>query len=111
MPGIASPPVLGVEPPAPDSMLGAMATLPLPDVDPYEAEPLHERLFERHAIEVPAFPWPVPAALEGDRPPSGGYIRISAQLYNEPADYDRLAEALAQELRGGQALERRVPHA
>jgi isopenicillin-N epimerase len=86
---------LGVPAPAPDGMLGSMASVPLPDspcgtaVNPGDVDPLHHCLFERHRLEVPVFPWPAPPRR---------LVRVSAHLYNQPADYDRLAEALAQEL-------------
>jgi isopenicillin-N epimerase len=85
---------LGIDPPAPDSMLGAMAALPLDRVpDEAAARELGRRLLDEHRIEVPVGPWPVRAArAEGAEPRI--LIRISAQRYNEPADYDRLAEAL-----------------
>lgn len=82
---------LGVPPPCPDTMIGALAAIPLPDATrPASAsaprrDPLQEALFERFGIEVPVALWPAaPKRL----------IRISAQLYNTPADYDRLAAAL-----------------
>ena len=54
---------LGVPPPAPDPMLGAMAAMPLPWVpDEEAAEVLQRRLFDEEAIEVPIGRWPVPAA-------------------------------------------------
>jgi isopenicillin-N epimerase len=85
---------LGIDPPAPDSMLGAMAALPLERVpDEAAARELGRRLLEEHRIQVPVGPWPVRAArAEGVEPRI--VIRISAQRYNEPADYDRLVEAL-----------------
>ncbi|HYC91994.1 MAG TPA: aminotransferase class V-fold PLP-dependent enzyme [Thermoanaerobaculia bacterium] len=73
---------LGVEPPAPDSMLGAMAAVPLPDGD---AEPLQDALLFEHGIEVPLMPWPAPPKR---------LLRISAQVYNVFEDYEKLAEAL-----------------
>ena len=85
---------LHVAPPAPDAMIGALAALPLPPGDPtplaaLDIEPLQQRLFDRHAIEVPVVPWP--------RPPHR-LLRISAFLHNTLADYDRLAHALRAEL-------------
>lgn len=71
---------LGIDPPAPGEMLGAMAAVPLPDGT--EGDKLQDALLFEHHIEVPVMPWPRPL------------LRISAQLYNEPADYERLAEAL-----------------
>lgn len=74
---------LQLEKPAPDEMLGAMASLILPDGD---GEALQNRLLFEHGIEVPVMPWP------------GRVLRISAQLYNSFADYAKLAEALRTEL-------------
>lgn len=82
---------LGVPAPAPDAMLGSLASLPLPPGAPVPpspalyADPLQVALFERHRIEVPVAPWPAPPQR---------LIRISAQIYNTPAEYDALAEAL-----------------
>ena len=62
---------LDIEPPAPDSMIGSMATLPLPwvDADDDAAERLHDRLAAEDRIQVPIGVWPVPAArTEGVRP-------------------------------------------
>jgi isopenicillin-N epimerase len=88
----------GVPSPAPDDMLGSMATLPLPDVPDQRAATLLQQVLERaDGIQVPIGPFPVRAAWAGDRPPAIT-IRISAQLYNEPADYDRLADALVRRL-------------
>jgi isopenicillin-N epimerase len=85
---------LGIDPPAPDSMLGSMAALPLARVpDEAAATELGRRLLGEHRIQVPVGPWPVRAA-RADRVDPRILIRISAQRYNEPADYDRLAEAL-----------------
>ena len=85
---------LEIDPPAPDSMLGSMAALPLDRVpDEAAARELGRRLLDEHRIQVPVGPWPVRAARAEDAEPRI-LIRISAQRYNEPADYDRLAEAL-----------------
>jgi isopenicillin-N epimerase len=79
---------LGVPLPCPDALLGSLAALPLPDAGrpaPPRRDALQALLFERFAIEVPVIPWPAsPRRL----------IRISCQLYNHDADYDRLADAL-----------------
>jgi len=73
---------LGIERPAPDNMLGSMAAIPLPDGN---GEPLQDALLEQYRIEVPIAPWPyAPKRV----------LRISAQLYNEVSDYEKLAEAL-----------------
>jgi isopenicillin-N epimerase len=81
---------LDVAPPCPDSMLGSMATLPLParfqgrpkagKIDPEQL-----RLYDEFGIEVPFF---------RIGRPENRYFRISAQLYNSLGDYERLAEAL-----------------
>ena len=72
---------LGVASPAPDHLLGSMAALPLPDGD----ESLHDVLLDRFNIEVPVTTWPHPPKR---------VIRVSAQIYNEVEDYEKLAEAL-----------------
>lgn len=86
---------LEIEPPAPDAMLGAMAAVPLPDGDPAagpgtDGDPLHDVLFFKHAIEVPVMQWPqAPKRI----------LRVSAQLYNELPEYEKLAAAVTAELR------------
>jgi isopenicillin-N epimerase len=79
---------LGVEVPCPDSMIGSMAALPLsPGPRPAgdQEDPLHDALLERYRIEVPVQSWPGSP---------GRALRISAQLHNELAQYERLAAAL-----------------
>jgi isopenicillin-N epimerase len=74
----------------PESMIGTMATIPLPErlgSTADDAVALRDRLLHEHAIEVHLAAWK--GRLQ---------VRISAQIYNEPADYDRLAEAVEQEL-------------
>lgn len=79
-----------VEHVAPESMIGSMAVVQLPDGHSDEApalygDPLQDMLLERYSIEVPVIPWPyAPRRL----------LRISAQLYNTHDDYRALAEAL-----------------
>ena len=90
---------LGIEAPAPSSMLGSMAALPLASVsDDDAAEALATRLREDDRIEVPVGGWPARAA-RSEGVAQTTLIRISAQRYNELADYERLAEALTQRLR------------
>jgi isopenicillin-N epimerase len=87
---------LGLDPPAPDSMLGSMAALPLaiPGVeDDASADAFRRALAAEDGIQVPVGGWPVPAARAADVAP-GTLIRISAQRYNEPADFEQLARAL-----------------
>ena len=88
---------LGSALPAPDSMIGSLATVPVPDaieqapVGLLQFDSLQENLFHRHRIEVPIIPFPRwPRRL----------VRISAQIYNDPQDYRKLANALVDELRG-----------
>lgn len=85
---------LGVAEPAPASMIGSMATVPLPSSrfrptssrEPVFEDALQERLWEQHRIEVPVMPWGTPRGL---------LLRVSAQsAYNDVAQYRRLAEAL-----------------
>lgn len=92
---------LGIESPAPVAMLGSMATLFLDGVrDKAAAKALGETLERADRIQVPVGPWPPRAAREGERR-TRVTLRISAQRYNEPKDYDRLADALRRRL-GGQ---------
>ena len=87
---------LSLAPAAPTTMLGSMATLPLPialqatgTVESRaviaQFDPLQTRLFEQHKIEVPVVVW-------GD--PAQRWFRVSAHVHNELADYERLADAL-----------------
>jgi isopenicillin-N epimerase len=78
---------LGVSPPAPDAMLGAMAAVPLA-LAPSRADALHDALLDRHRVEVPVIPW---------SSPEGVFLRVSAQRHNRPAHYARLVEALRAE--------------
>ena len=82
---------LDIAKPAPDDMIGALATVPLPALPPggsdhpFDQNPVQKALYERHRIEVPIFPWP-----DATSP----MLRISAQLYNSLAQYEELAAAL-----------------
>jgi isopenicillin-N epimerase len=83
---------LDIDAPCPDSMIGSMATIPLPDAPDrgeawvFRRDPLQESLFAHHRIEVPVLTWP--------RAPRR-HIRISAQLYNGAEEYERLAMLVA----------------
>jgi len=92
---------------APDAMIGTLAAVDLPTmigprpVEPsagahegatYPLDPLRAALFDEDRIEVPVYPWPHTPA---DNAPKRRLLRVSAQIYNEPADYDRLVSALA----------------
>ncbi len=93
---------LGIAAPAPNSMLGAMASIPLPGLAPTAeaTRRLHDVLFDEERIEVPVFPFPVPAALETEALPTMALLRLSAQRYNRPEEYTALATALAARLLG-----------
>lgn len=91
---------LGITPPAPDEMIGAMSTMILPSHDAARQAKLAARpsryhdamqdsLLARHRIQVPVW------GLAG-RPER--FVRISAQVYNALPQYEYLAEALATEL-------------
>lgn len=83
--------------PAPESMVGSMATLELPEPPAgllnrptrYD-DALQDVLLERHAIAAPVWRW---------GPQDRRVIRLSAQLYNHDAQYERLAEVLVAELK------------
>lgn len=85
---------LGGTAPAPDSMLGSMASVRLPDGEPgcasgaFDVDPLQRRLFEVHRIEVPVASWPAPPRR---------LLRVSAQVYLDLADFEALARALRAE--------------
>jgi isopenicillin-N epimerase len=79
-----------VEPPCPESLLGSMATVLLPEKlqgrppsGKIDAEQL--KLYDRFKIEVPFFRVGQPARR---------YLRVSAQIYNSEAEYKSLAEAV-----------------
>jgi isopenicillin-N epimerase len=73
--------------PCPDSMVGSMATLPLPAarLSHLSHAELNCQLWEQFQVEVPIMPFP----------DARGYlIRISAQIYNQPEEFDRARIAL-----------------
>ena len=83
---------LGIDPPAPDDMIGAIASVPVPPADNSGSEifdPLMAALADNHNIQVPVFTWPEPPER---------LLRISAHLYNEESHYRTLADALLTEL-------------
>jgi isopenicillin-N epimerase len=90
---------VGTKPPCPESMIGSMAPILLPDgaregIAWRRPDPIQARLFDGSGIEVPVMSWPAPPRR---------HVRISAQLYNDRAHYARLADVLTREL----AAERR----
>lgn len=80
---------LGIEPPAPESMLGSLVTLPLHvGTKAFAAgDRLQPYLYKNHRIEVPCFPGPEN---------QNRYVRVSCQAYNDLTQYERLATALKQ---------------
>jgi isopenicillin-N epimerase len=81
---------LGLAPPCPDSLLGAMATIALPNR--FQGRPRSGKidceqldLYDQFGIEVP---------LVRFGEPERRWFRISAQIYNTPEEYDFLAEAI-----------------
>jgi isopenicillin-N epimerase len=88
---------LGVEPIAPESMIGSMAAVRLPGlVSDTDADTLRISLAERERIEIPSGGWPVRAARPHEDPPTAILLRVSAQRYVEAEDIERLAAALAE---------------
>jgi isopenicillin-N epimerase len=87
--------------PAPSGMLGSMAAIPLSGlaVTTEATRALAASLFAEERIEVPIYPFPVPAALEPGAGPRTAIVRISAQHYNRPDEYVALSEALRSRLR------------
>ena len=84
--------LLGIEAPAPDSMIGAIASVPMPRTHSEGGtifNPLMAALRDRWGIEVMVMSWPDPSA---------SLLRISTQQYNSIEDLERLVEAVAVEL-------------
>lgn len=86
---------LAIAHPAPDAMIGSLASVPLPapasapaPSSSWHVDPLGKALFETHRIEIPVFLWPAP----GSR-----LLRIACQVYVDRADVERLIEALRAE--------------
>jgi isopenicillin-N epimerase len=83
---------LKIETPCPDELIGSMASVPIPDAreserpgPPHYIDKAQDDLLSRHRIEVPVIGWPkFPKRL----------LRVSAQLYNEIDDYEKLCQAL-----------------
>ena len=88
--------ILGTEPPAPDTMVGSMVTIPIPEPDASLAnrptcydDALQDELRNNHGVVAPVWRW-------GDA--NVRVVRMSAQLYNTVEHYERLGHALATEL-------------
>lgn len=100
---------LGLAPIAPESMLGAMASIRLPRAMNEEAaNAIARSLASEERIEVPLVSFPVPAARQPGAGSTATLLRISAQRYNERRDYELLADAL---LRRGLGAGERVSDA
>lgn len=88
---------LGIPAPAPDGMLGSMASVPLPLEDrpgrvqgiELYGDPLHDSLAQR-GMQVMVTPWP----QRPDGSPWRRLVRISAAAYNDIGQFERLAAAL-----------------
>ncbi len=83
---------LGIEQQVPESMIASMVSIPIPgqcEPSTLLGEGLWDRLYLNHGLQAPV--WDLPGVC--DR-----MIRVSAQLYNSPADYARLGQALTAEL-------------
>ena len=77
----------GIAAPAPEGMLGSLATVPLvPGLTP-APEAITGTLFDRYRIEVPTWFWPASPTR---------VLRISAQIYNSESQYVLLANALTE---------------
>jgi isopenicillin-N epimerase len=80
----------GVEPltPLDGCLLGSTATLrlpaPLSEMTEARGVELQQSLYTRDRVEVPLVPWQ-----------GAWHLRVSCQVYNTPADYERLAGAIA----------------
>jgi isopenicillin-N epimerase len=92
---------LGVAPACPDEMIGTLASIPMKDgsyrfaTTALDFDPIEKILREKYRIEVPVLASP-------DGPAS--ILRISAQVYNTPAQYERLAEAMEEILGDGPSV-------
>jgi len=80
---------LGIAPQAPDEMIGSMVSFPLPDgrslaTSALNPDPFQDAMFFEFKIEVPVMPWPNPPKR---------LLRISAQLYNDESEYEKLGDA------------------
>lgn len=89
---------LGIPLPCPDSMIGAMATIPLPDSPGPDQEgmlPIQQTLWREHGIVIPIYSWPsYPKRV----------IRLSVQAYNSLDQYLRLANCLLSVLHNEKVL-------
>ncbi len=75
---------LDIPSPCPESLIGAMASIPLGKIG-LSAQELNLKLWQEYNIEVPIVPW-----YDGEV-----FVRISAQYYNYAGQYRYLAECLS----------------
>ncbi len=78
----------GAEPPFPDSMVGCMASIQLPNLDHRGPRPIDWFDPVQQALRERGIEAPVIQCLPGR------FLRVSAQLYNDPSQYEHLAEVL-----------------
>lgn len=77
---------LEVQPPCPEEMIGSMAVVPLPTIlENRDFMSIHDELFDKFGIQVQMIPWQEKPRL---------LVRISAQIYNTPEQYEYLAKVL-----------------
>jgi len=77
---------LNVSMPCPDEMIGSMAVVPMPEVlESRNFMSLRDELFDRFGIQVQVVPWQEKPKL---------LVRVSAQIYNTPEQYEYLGKAL-----------------
>ncbi|MEH2394483.1 MAG: aminotransferase class V-fold PLP-dependent enzyme [Nostoc sp.] len=83
---------LEVQPPCPEEMIGSMAVVPLPTMlENRDFMSIHDELFDKFGIQVQMIPWQEKPRL---------LVRISAQIYNTPEQYEYLAKVLKELLSG-----------
>jgi isopenicillin-N epimerase len=79
--------------PCPDEMIASMAAFPLPPAaveiphDYKSFSKLQERLYAEYGIEIPVWNWDHPVSR---------LTRIAVQLYNNPAQFVMLGNALVE---------------
>jgi isopenicillin-N epimerase len=94
---------LGAEPAAPEGMLGALASVHLPDPPGGAIRPsqkgyhdrLNDELLDRHGVQIPIMPFPPPAP---GQPAGGRLIRVAMQAYNSLEQVEYAAECVREEL-------------
>jgi isopenicillin-N epimerase len=92
---------LGMEPPAPASMIASLVSVPLPPssgpppTSAFDVDPLWAALTAKHDIQIPIFPWPAPPSR---------VLRIACQVYVDRADVERLVAALRAEGVGAEGV-------